>query len=150
MPPFKLGEPDDVGLLDAEGLLVMTREKVLLPLTVTMVVVTTAADSVWLAGAAVVVIKAVGLFTGADDCRVDVGVSLVGVGVGVGVGDVEGACVVDAGVDDAGAAGEDGGREVVVAAVDCDCDGDADADADSTAELDGAAEEEGPVPTGLL
>lgn len=37
--PFRLGELVEVGLLEADALLVMTREIVLLPLTVTMVVV---------------------------------------------------------------------------------------------------------------
>jgi hypothetical protein len=56
-PPFKLGELVDVGSLGVEALLVMTFEMVLLPLTVTMVVVTTAAVS--LLGASVVVLKIV-------------------------------------------------------------------------------------------
>lgn len=103
-PPFKLGESVDVGSLDGEALLVMTREIVLLPLTVTMVVVMTATDS--LEGAAVVVIKAVWLCTGVEDSAVTVGVSLFGVEVGVGGVEVS-ASVVGAGVDDAGAAGDD-------------------------------------------
>jgi hypothetical protein len=62
--PFKLGEPLAVGLLDAGALLVMTREMVLLPLTVTMVVVTKGPDSPSPLGAAVVVINAISLCTG--------------------------------------------------------------------------------------
>lgn len=142
-PPFKLGESSEVGLLDAEALLVMTREMVLLPLTVSIVVVTTGAAPLSLASAAVVVIKAVWLCTGVEDSGVGVGVSLVR----VGVADVEGSSVVDAGVDDDAGAGDDGGRELAVT-----CDdrvADAEAEFDVTAELEAAADEPA-VPTGLL
>jgi hypothetical protein len=59
LSPFRPGAPLEVALLaEAEALLVMTREIVLLPLTVTRVVVTTGAVSS-LVGAAVVVVRAV-------------------------------------------------------------------------------------------
>ncbi len=132
LPPFKLGESVDVGSLDGEALLVMTREKVLLPLTVTMVVVMRAADSASLEGAAVVVIRAVWLCTGVKDSAVAVGVSLFGVEVGVGRVEVS-TTVVGAGVDDAGAAGDDCGREVVATAVE---DGDGGGDVDSESDSD--------------
>ncbi len=103
LPPFKLGESVDVGSLDGEELLVMTREIVLLPLTMTMVVVMTATDSASLEGAAVVVITAVWLCTGVEDSAAGVGMSLFGVEVGVGGVEVSTA-VVGAGVDDVGAA----------------------------------------------
>lgn len=105
LPPSRLGESVDVGLLDADEMLVMTREIVLLPLTVTIVVVKKGADSPSPVGAAVVVINAVWLCTGVEDSAVVVG----GILDGVGVGNVEVAAstMVDVGVDDAGAAGED-------------------------------------------
>jgi len=142
LPPFKLGEPLAVGLLDAEALLVMTREMVLLPLTVTMVV-TTGPDPPSPLGAAVVVIKAISLDIG-------VGGSLAaGGGVLDASGDVEvSPSLLGVGVDDAGFVGDDGSREVLVAAEDRD--GEADAVADSAAELEAASVAELPVPPTLL
>jgi hypothetical protein len=146
-PPFRLGESVPVGWLDVDALLVMTREMVLLPLIVTMVVVTTAAVSDSLGRCAVVVIKAVWLSTGMEDSGMVVGVSLVGVGVGT----VEAtSSVVGVGMDDAAAGGEDEGRVVVVTREDGDDDAVADSDPDSIAELETAAEEEPPVPIGVL
>jgi hypothetical protein len=142
LSPFRLGESVAVGLLEADALLVMTRDMVLLPLTVTMVVVMTGADA--LEAAAVVVIKAV-LLTGSFDSGVEVGGLLVGVGVGV-VDCFSSSCVVVCGADDVGAATEVGAREEVVAGAVCD----SVSEADSTAELEVAADDEPPVPTGLL
>jgi hypothetical protein len=138
-PPFRLGEPVDVGLLEVGALLVMTFEKVLLPLTVTIVVVTSASDSA--VGAAVVVIKAV-LLMGSLDSAVGDGAFVVLAGVGV----VDRSTVVRSG-DDEGCVGEvDAALELVVTGEDSDGVG----DADSAAELEGAAEDEPPVPTGVL
>jgi hypothetical protein len=101
-PPFKLGELVDVGSLDVEALLVMTFEIVLLPLTVTMVVVTTGAVS--LLGASVIVLKMVWLSAGVKDSAIDVGISLDAANIEV----VDGSSAVDCGVDDAGSAVEVG------------------------------------------
>ena len=155
--PLKLGEPVDVDLLDADALLVTTREIVLLPLTVSMVVVTTGAVSLVgaasLVGPAVVVVKAVWICTGVEEAAVDVGVSLVG----VGVGSVEvSSSTVGVGVDDVGGAGEDGAREVVVTTEDGEADVDAgasdevDSESDCVAELEGATDAETPVPMRVL
>lgn len=81
-PWFKLGELDDVDPLAAATLLVMTREMVLLPLTVTMVVMTGTASVV---ASAVTVDKAM-LLAGSVGSAAVVGASLVGAAVGeVGV-----------------------------------------------------------------
>lgn len=130
LPPFKLGESVDVGSPDGEALLVMTREIVLLPLTMTMVDVMIATESVSPEGAAVVVIRAVWLCTAVEGWAVAIGASLLCVAVGVlGVS----TSVVGAGIDDAGAAGDDGGRVVVTIAVE---DGDGNADVDSVSDSD--------------
>ncbi len=147
LSPFRLGESLAVALPDADALLVMTREMVLLPLVMTMVVVATATDS--LETAAVVVIRAV-LLTSSFGSGADVGPSLVGVGVSVGVVDCcsSSSCcvVVCGGAEDVGAGVEVGARELLRTDDDCGCV----SEADSTAELDDAAEEEPAVPTGLL
>jgi hypothetical protein len=137
LPPFKLGEPLAVELLDAEGLLVITREMVLLPLTVTMVV-TTGPDSPSPLGAAVVVIKVISLETGVGDSLAAGG----GVLDAIGAGDVEvSSSMMGVGVDD-------GAREVLVAAEDRD--GEAVAVALSAVELEAASVAELPVPPTLL
>lgn len=166
LPPFKLGEPVEMGSLDGEGLLVITVEMVLLPLTVIMVVVIIGADST--DGAAVVVSKAVWLRIRVDDSGVDVvGTSLDGVGIRLitvssvvdGILDGgnttvkdKGSDVVAAGKDrdsDAGDDGNDGGAD---GDVDGSTDEGADVDvesvsvSDSTAELVGETEGELPVP----
>lgn len=129
-PPFKLGESVDVGSPDGETLLVMTREIVLLPLTVTIVVVMRAGESVSPEGAAVVVIRAVRLCTAVENSAVAIGASLLCMAVG---GVEVSTSVVGAGIDDAGAAGDDGGREVVTIVVE---DGDGDADVDAISDSD--------------
>jgi hypothetical protein len=147
LPPFRPGELVEVDLLDVDALLVMTREMVLLPLTVTIVVVTRATVSLSLGGAAVVVINEVWLCGGVEDSAVIVGVLLDGVGEGI----LDVCCaVVGAEVGDTGAADEDEARELVATEDDSDCDADADADSDATEELADAADEEPPVPTGVL
>lgn len=109
-PPFKLGESVGVGSVEV-GLLVMTLEMVLLPLTVMIVVVMP--GSVSLGDGAVAVITTVSL--------VGVGVSGVEVGAsvdGVGVGDVEGSSIVVSGADEVGVALVVGALVVVVTAED--------------------------------
>lgn len=153
-PPFRLGESVALGLLDVDALLVTTREIVLLPLIVTIVVVTTGTDSASVVGAAVVVVRAVWLSTTVDAASVVfVGVLLVGVGVGdVEVSSVEGSSVVVVGLDDTTGEADVGGREVVVTREDCDDDGGVvdESDSDSTSVVEGTAEVERPVPTGVF
>jgi hypothetical protein len=142
LPPFKLGEPVAVGSLDVGALLVMTREMVLLPLTVTMVV-TTGPDSPSPLGAAVVVIKVISLDTGVAGSLTAGGGVLDAIGVGgVEVSSSVLGVAVDTGLVD------DGSREVAVAVEDRD--GEADAVVGSAVELEAASEAELPVPPALL
>lgn len=153
-PPFKLGESVPLGRLDVDAVLVITRDIVLLPLIVTMVVVMAGADSGSVVGAAVVVIREVWLSRMTESSEVGVGVSLVGVflvGVGVGVVgvvDVEGSSFIVVRVEDTVAGGEDGVREVVVVCVDRDV-----AEVDDSDSASAVAETEGvepPVPAGVF